>query len=373
MIKKAKILVPAVCLILGLLSPVLVQAQGGLTISDSSAKASFPLQLNFNLSAESDTDIDDIRLHYTVEREGFAQVTSEVYIEFEPDTAVDAEWSWDMRRTGGLPPGSAITYWWTVTDISGAKVETSLETVHFNDNRYLWLQLTEGMVTIYWYEGEFSLATELMAAAQQALARLAEDSGAQLEKPAKIYIYASTRDLQGAMIFPQEWTGGAAFTEYGIIVLGINQGNIDWGKGAISHELAHLVVHQMTLNPYIGLPTWLSEGLATYNEGALEQQLARYLERAVTNDGLISVRSLSSPFSAHAEESYLSYGQSYSLVEFLVTTYGQNKMLELLTTFKQGSSYDGALEKVYGFDMDKLYTLWRDFIVKRYQEGGAGG
>jgi hypothetical protein len=46
-----------------------------------------------------------------------------------------------------------------------------------------------------------------MAAAQQALARLATDTGAELDKPVKIYIYASTNDLLGAMIAPQE-TGG---------------------------------------------------------------------------------------------------------------------------------------------------------------------
>jgi len=75
------------------------------------------------------------------------------------------------------------------------------------------------------------------------------------------------------------------------------------------------------------------------------------------------VQSLSSPFSAYAEESHLSYAQSYSLVEFLISNYGQGKMLELLNTFRLGSSYDGALEKVYGFDMDGLDALWRDYVI----------
>jgi len=71
------------------------------------------------------------------------------------------------------------------------------------------------------------------------------------------------------------------------------------------------------------------------------------------------VRSLSSPFSAHAEESVLSYAQSYSLVEFLINDYGQSRMLELLLSFKEGSGYDAALERVHGFDMDGLDNLWR--------------
>jgi hypothetical protein len=202
-----------------------------------------------------------------------------------------------------------------------------------------------------------------MATAQQALARLAEDTGAELEKPVEIYIYANAQDLQGAMIYPQEWTGGVTFTRYGVVAIGIAPVNLDWGKRAIAHELTHLVINQVTLNPYIDLPTWLDEGLAMHNEGPLEPAFADPLSTAIAENRLISVRSLASPFSAYAGESVLSYAESYSLVDFLITNYGGGKMLELLNTFRQGSSYDGALEAVYGFDMDGLDALWRAYVT----------
>jgi hypothetical protein len=34
-------------------------------------------------------------------------------------------------------------------------------------------------------------------------------------------------------------------------------------------------------------------------------------------------------------------------------------MSQLLLTFKEGATYDDALEKVYGFDMDELNALWQ--------------
>jgi hypothetical protein len=34
-------------------------------------------------------------------------------------------------------------------------------------------------------------------------------------------------------------------------------------------------------------------------------------------------------------------------------------MNQLLDVFQQGSTYDQALEQVYGFDQDGLDTLWR--------------
>jgi len=367
MIKNVGLFALVVCLFLAAVIPVPLQAQSKLTVLDSGTQMEFPAKLSFTLSVESDANITDIRLHYVVDRWSFAQVTSEVYVEFVPAATVDAEWTWDMRRTGGVPPGASICYWWTVEDARGRRVETTPVWVQFDDTRYPWQSMSEGKVTLHWYDGDESFARELMASAQEALVRLARDTGAVLEKPVEVYIYADARTLQGSLIFPQEWTGGVAFTRYGIIAIGIAPKSLDWGKRAMVHELAHLVIHQMTLNPYGDLPTWLDEGLAMYAEGALEPQFVTLLNQAVAEDSLISVRSLSSPFSAHARESILSYAESYSLVKFLVERYGQGQMLELLLTFKQGSGYDAALQKVYGFDMDGLDARWRSYLAEPAQ------
>jgi len=363
MIKKTSLSVLVTCLLLFLLSLGLVQAGSGLTVLSSTAEVDFPSRLNFSLSVESNVNIADIRLHYRVDRMDFAEVTSEVYIKFEPDTVVEAEWIWDMRKTGGLPPGSSVEYWWTVEDAKDNKIKTDPARVWFEDNRYQWHNLKQGKVTLYWYKGDDSFAQELMTTAQRVLAWLDEYTGAELEKPVGIYIYADAGDLRGSMIFPQEWTGGVAFTRYGIIAIGIAPNSLDWGSRVIAHELTHLVIHQMTFNPYGDLPTWLDEGLAMYAEGDLIPFYAAILGNAVTEGSLISVRSLSSPFSAYAEESSLAYAQSYSLLEFLIDNYGQRKMFELLNTFEKGSGYDEALVKVYGFDMDGLDALWREYIT----------
>jgi len=371
MSKKARLIVLVFCLFLAILTPGLVQAQGELTILNSSAEAVFPSKLNFSLSAHSNVNITDIRLCYAVDRASFAQITSEGYVEFTPSTTVDVSWALETLKFGGLPPGSTARYWWWVEDASGKKVETAPAQVRFDDTRYQWRNLTEGKVALYWYKGDDFFARELMSAAQQALERLAADTGAHPEKPVELYIYANANDLKGAMIHPQEWTGGVAFTRYSIMAIGIAPSDINWGKTTIAHELTHLVIHQMTLNPYNELPTWLDEGLAMYNEGLLDPGFTSYLIWAIAENRLISVQSLSSPFSAYAEEAYLSYAQSYSLVEFLIGSYGRGMMLELLDAFTEGSSYDGALERVYGFDMDGLDSLWREYVTRQYQSAGV--
>jgi hypothetical protein len=350
-----------------LLSPSLVIADAGIAVIASRVDVNFPSQAVFTLEAESYVDIVDVRLYYQVDKMNYAEVISEGWADFTPANKIEANWVWDMRNAS-LPPGAEVTYWWMIEDAAGNSFETSPEIMHFDDERHLWQSLTStvpqsGELSFFWYEGGDSFARELMDACEEGLARLTQDIGTYPERPIKIYIYASTGDLQGAMIFPQEWSGGVAFTGFGIIAIGIPPSNLDWGKKALVHELTHLVVHQATFSPYGQLPIWLDEGLATYNEGELDSDPRSYLERAILEDELISVRSLCSPFSAYSEKAYLSYAQSYSLVEYLLDNYGQDKMLDLLTLFKQGSTYDEALTEVYGFDIDGLDARWRGTLA----------
>ena len=344
-------------------SPSLVAAGDDIAVIASDVEVDFPSQAVFTIEAESSADIVDIRLYYQVDRMNYAEVVSEGWADFTPANKIEANWVWDMRNSS-LPPGAEVTYWWMIEDADGNRFETSPEIMHFDDERYPWQSLTStvpqgGELSLFWYEGSDSFARELMDACEEGLARLTQDIGTYPERPIKIYIYASTDDLQGAMIFPQEWTGGVAFTAFSIIAIGIPPSDLDWGKRALVHELTHLVVHQATFSPYGRLPLWLDEGLAMYNEGELDPVFRSYLQEAILEDELISVRSLCSPFSAETEKARLSYAQSYSLVEYLLDNYGQDSMLDLLTILKQGSTYDEALIEVYGFDIDGLDANWR--------------
>jgi hypothetical protein len=334
-----------------------------ISLLDNTVEIYFPSALVFKIEAASQSDITKIRLHYKVDKMNYAEVTSEAWLDFTPSPDVEAEWVCDMRKVS-LPPGAKVEYWWTIETEAGDTLVTYSDIIQFDDLRYSWQELTEGQLSLFWYEGSQPFAEKLMTACQQALERLAEDTGAYLEKPVSIYIYASARDLRGAMIFPQEWTGGVAFTEHSIIAIGVPPGELDWGKRALAHELGHMVTHQITFSPYGAfLPIWLDEGLAMHAEGEPDPDLQSWLEKAISQQKLISVRSLSSPFSAKPEEAYISYAESRSLVDFLIQNYGKDNMLHLLSLLKEGNSCDDALTEVYGFDQDGLDKLWREYIT----------
>ena len=366
MTQVTRVLICVLLAVIAILSAVLVpnssySAASGITL-ESSVQVSFPTSMTFEVKAQSDANIVKLRLHYIVDRQNYANVVSEGWAQFNPATSVDTQWLWDMRNSS-LPPGTQVEYWWTAEDAAGKTSETGRSTVSFDDTRYKWQSITTGPVTLLWYNGDSSFADTLMTAAQQGLQRIESDIGAMPQGHVRIYIYASTQALQSALLFPQQWEGGVTFEGYNVIAIGVSPSQLDFGKRAVPHELTHWIVGQLTFNDYgAGLPIWLDEGLATYGEGSLSPDYQAALNYAISNNQLISVRSLSSPFSAISEQAYISYGEANSIVTFLIQKYGKDKMVQLLGVFYQGSGYDEALEQVYGFDQDGLDALWQQSL-----------
>lgn len=356
LVAAAFLLLAVAALAAGVRTPV--EAQSPISVSASSVKITFPSAMVFNIEAKSASEIRDIRLRYRVDRMNYAQVVSESWPKFTPSTSVRTQWTWDMRKSS-LPPASAVEYWWALSNAAGDRYEASKQTAKFDDTRYQWRNIVDRQLTLFWYDGAESFARSLMDGAQSGLLRLHQDTGARLDRPVKLFIYGSTKDLQGAMIFPREWTGGVAYGEYGTILIGISTRQLEWGKRASVHELGHMVVNQLTFSPYsTTLPVWLNEGLAMYAEGDLETYYKARLDAAVAANKTISLRSLSSPFSAIAAQAELSYAESQSVVEFLIKRYGKGRLVDLLTAFKVGTTPDEALGKLYGLNQDSLYQAW---------------
>jgi hypothetical protein len=46
------------------------------------------------------------------------------------------------------------------------------------------------------------------------------------------------------------------------------------------------------------------------------------------------------------------------VVKYLIYNYGWEKMQNLMVVFKEGSTYDKALTKIYGFDTNGLDSAW---------------
>jgi len=369
MFKKVTILTVSLCLILTVcgsaIAPVYAQGSGQIAVSNSTIKVDYPNNLTFSCHVQNNTKITDIRLEYQVTQMSFAQVTSEAQVTFSPSTAVDASYELNMQQYGQIPPGVNIEYWWKVKDTAGDILQTTPTQYIAYDNNHTWNTLTQGKINVYWYGQNQAFGTAIMTEAQNALKTIASNTGASPDKTVNISIYTSTQDYKSSVLGAPEWSGGEEVPQYNAIYVIIEPNNMSAELPAVDHELTHVVVNQIIYNPYNDIPFWLNEGLAVHIQFfgvVLPSQFTMPLSAAVTGNSLITVRSLSDPFSAYPDKANLSYAESVSIVAYLINQYGSTKMNQLLDTFQQGSSYDGALQTIYGFNMDGLFTQWKAWL-----------
>jgi hypothetical protein len=345
--------------------PALAQSQGAISVTSSSVEANYPTSLTFSCQAQSNVNVTGVRLEYQVQQISFAMVTAEAKTTFDPSVSVKADYTLDMRQYGQIPPGIDIDYWWVVRDASGHEFQST--TCHYTvvDNRRTWDNLAQGKINILWYGQGQSFGNAVMREAQSALSALASDTGATPNRTVTISVYTSTQDYGASVLGSPEWAGGEELSQYDAVFILVRPGALSLDLSGVRHELTHVIVGQMTSNPYNNIPFWLNEGLAVhvqFPQGNLPSQFTTALSGAFANSSLISIRSLSDPFSAYPDKANLSYAESVSVVTYLIDQYGSAKMEQFPTTFQQGVTYDGALEANYGFDMDGLFTRWKAWV-----------
>ncbi|MDE2765716.1 MAG: peptidase MA family metallohydrolase [Chloroflexota bacterium] len=331
----------------------------GLVFTRNQAAPSLPGSITFSAALTSETPIETLDVEFG--RETVFSCASASYTSartgIEPGRNVEAEWTWDMRRTGSIPPGSTVWWRWRTVDAEGRERRSERRELEYEDDRFRWQSHTAGNITYYWYAGGDGFGRKLAGAVNANLGNL--QLGRELVKPIKAFVYESAADVQGAILFAQQWAGGLAFGADNVLLITVDPAAFDLHLPGVTHELAHLLVAEVTFNCFGDLPTWVDEGLAVYAEGVLPNAQRRALNQAVAQDALISLRSLNSSFPAGHTGAILSYAQSYSLIAYLLDAYGWSKMQQLLAVYAEGAAYEDAIRRVYGFGLDGLEAEWR--------------
>lgn len=341
------------------------------SVSEDKAILQFPDSVTFQADIASSATVASVTLEYGADQLTCGTVVAKAFPVFQPAANVSVSWTWDMRQSGSLPPGETIWWRWRIVDANGQETVTEQKTVTWIDSTHRWQTITEGGLRLHWYSGDQTFAQSLLDAASAGLERLRNDAGLSLDAPVDFYIYANTNDMRDAVLYEPSWTGGQAFPINDIVILGVSKQDLDWGKDSIVHELTHVLVGHRTFSCLGDVPTWLNEGLAVYSEGRLDPISQSQLDDAIKNNTLLSIRSLSGGFSEVRDKATLSYSQSYSVVKFLIETYGQEKMNDLLLALRDGATVDDALQQIYGFNVEGLEAEWRKAIQTRPMAASA--
>lgn len=325
---------------------------------DTSVTASFPEWISFQLDVTSEVEIQSVELFWaSADSQSLSvsapavSVSKRVVLEHEIDMTINYH-----------PPGVDMIYFWRVTNTAGHVTESARSTFLYMDERHDWNSRTAGLVTVQWYSGNSDFANDILNASTRTIDSMRERFGVTGERPIKIIVYGNNRDFAAALPpNSAEWIGGQAYPQLNLIFAVIEP-----GPGAareirrmVPHEISHLMLNQATWNPFNSPPNWLDEGLAVYLQETQESRFRQILDNAVEDGQLIPVRALNSSFPLDPDQALLSYAESWSIVTFIIETYGDEALASMIAVFREEVSYEEAAQSALGFGIDELDRQWK--------------
>ena len=343
--------------------PLMAQSQEPMIVSDS-VESNFPDGLVFGAVAQGPDPIEHLRVLLRVP--GNDTLTNG-RLDITPGTEVSGEYAL-RTRTGGqyVPPGTPISYVYELRDTAGRVVRTPEREVIYEDSRFQWLQLSEGLITVYYYGGSLAefvkkRAEIVLDAAVETVENMGPLLGIEPEVPIRVVSYNNYRDLSGALPFRSQAvredliTQGMAWPDERVVLVLGDETTI---TGITSHELTHILVAEAAGRGYARMPTWLNEGLAEFGNIDQGESYTQALLHGIYTRRVKPLWYLSD-FGGEPEDIVIAYGHSRSVVRYLIARYGPEKISELMLTLRTTLDIDQALQAVYGFDQHGLDTEWR--------------
>lgn len=354
----------------GLLAPGPASAlEPAVSFDAVTASPSFPDDISFTVSVTAPDEITRVELLFNaVGEETLHLITPET----EPGNTVSLDFDLDMYQNY-YPPGLDIEYRWRATSATGAVTESDQELVSWYDTRFEWTSISSEQVTVYTYDTNDNFAEEILGSAQGTIDELETDFGVERSLPLRVWVYDSQADLGGATEPNSEpWIAGVSYPGKYLILAAVPDGNSQELRRVIPHEVSHQVLFQATENPFNLPATWLDEGLATYNQDVGTGGYVALVEQAVDDGDLMPIATLNTSF-PYDDSFQLAYAQSYSVIGFIIQTYGEEALGVTLSAYKEGVSHEEAVQRGLGVSIDELDRLWRESLGSGDGDGTGGG
>ena len=203
---------------------------------------------------------------------------------------------------------------------------------------------------------QVSLADEILETLETAYVDLGSDLAFFPDVRIPVLLY-SQQDYQGVTRSPS-WAG-AVYDGKIRLPLASRHEMTSQMRSILYHEYMHVLVHFMTKRP---VPVWLNEGLAEMAGRRIVSRPHYDLAENIASKGMLEWDVLERPFAHLAEEKVLqAYEQSFSIVYFMVESYGWHKITELLLELQKGQEWESAVKIVYndyGLDWAAMQKEW---------------
>jgi hypothetical protein len=103
-------------------------------VTNNESVLNFPESVTFSATVTSDSEIRSIVLEYGNEQQTCGEVIAKAFPQFSPGQTVEAEWTWEMRQSGSLPPGASLWWRWRITDANGSETLSETKTTTWLDD-----------------------------------------------------------------------------------------------------------------------------------------------------------------------------------------------------------------------------------------------
>ena len=351
---------------LGVSAPASAQSvEEGPVVQGTRFENSWPDSVVVTALVDDAAEVESVTFLYTILPEG-ALTREAAEINKGDVTRIRAEFPTRDPQLW-IPAGADFEWRWEFVFESGEKFETEPQIWRYEDPRFEWQSLKEGDLEVAWYDDR-GVAESMMREGLAALEEISPFLGLDELIPIKVYVWANTGDAREVERIESERFEESVITG-GTRVLADLVHIYQPSRWVVRHELTHVLTKLAGEGPYGDLPAWLDEGMATLAEGDWLERRGGALQYAINNDQVLSLRSMESPSNRPGFVDIF-YGQSAAVVLYLLGEYGNEKMNELFATFKEGSSVEDALGKVYGLGRDELDNAWRESVGLGPRETG---
>jgi hypothetical protein len=138
-------------------------------------------------------------------------------------------------------------------------------------------------------------------------------------------------------------------------------------ESTLKHELCHILLHH---NIESGrLPRWLDEGVCQWASGGIAELMAgdedRAIAKASMSEKLIKIGELDK-FPLDEQSLILAYQESKSIVEYIVSEFGKQGILNVLEYLKEGYSVDDSIQKSLSISLFELEKNWHAHLKRKH-------
>jgi hypothetical protein len=272
----------------------------------------------------------------------------------------DGSYVAELVQAGFTAANTSIDFRFRVTTPSGVDTGPTAS-VTVADDRFEWRTKSDDTVTVHWYEGDDAFAERALRVGQDAIDQAASLLGVTQVDPVDFFIYATEEALRGALgPGAREHVGGQANPAIRTLVGRIGPSEVEstWIDTLVTHELTHMVFADATSNPYHQPPRWLNEGLAVYLSEGYGIGDRSQVADAAGSGSLIPLAGLVGLFPTTYERFSLAYAESVAAVSFFIDTYGKDKLVQLITSYRDGVTDDDAFLAATGSDFAAFDAAW---------------